>query len=88
MTNAVISTVVPRKSTARLSGCAAMDIIVKSANQPALTILTAGKSYIQSVQGMIGAIRSSFEERWEVRVGIVHSMLPWIADASFTSSRF
>ena len=43
----------------------------------------------QLVQGVIWTIRSSFEERWMVKIGNVHSICPWIAEHRvFLLSRF
>ena len=44
---------------------------------------------IQSVQGMIRAIRSAIEETWEVKIDVTHSLWPWIVEeAGIPLTRF
>ena len=44
---------------------------------------------IQTVQGMIRTIRSSIEDKWEVKIKTSHPIWPWIAEhAAFLLSRF
>ena len=44
---------------------------------------------IQSVRGVIRALRSAIEEKWEVKIDVTHSVRPWIAEQTeFHPTRF